>query len=250
MVSLVIILFAALALPLVLVGLHFGLWRVARQPPPLLRREHAVSRPGRVLAGVLGVAACYLVCALAAFAALRTAPTEATLTLDVLPGGPAAEAGARSGDIARGIDGRKVGRFEEFVDGVRKGGPTVALDLERDGQPIRVVVTKSPDGKVGVASRFTMAPAGRAAARALALPAVYIAQMASAFGEMITGSSQKTLQGPVGIARAAGRRDAGTALQLLALLLAFHLPKVALVYILALALDGYARRRYLRARAA
>jgi regulator of sigma E protease len=239
------VLLATLLLPLLLVGLHLVLWRYARQPAPLLRREQPVSRPGRLLTGALGIGACYLSCALVAFAALRTTPTETTLTLDVRPGSPAAEAGVRSGDIARGIDGRKIGRFEEFVDGVRKGGNTVTLDLEREGKPIRVVVTKSPDGKVGVASRHTLAPAGQSAARALALPAQYIAQMASASAGMIAGSDEKTLAGPVGIARSMARHG-GDMLQTLALLLSFHLPKVALVYVLVLALDGYARRRYLR----
>jgi hypothetical protein len=243
------VLLAPLLLPLLLAGLHFLLWRFARQPAPLLRREQPVSRPGRLLTGALGIGACYLLCALVAFAALRTTPRETTLTLDVLPGGPAAEAGVRSGDIARGIDGRRISRFDEFVDGVRKGGSTVALDLERDGKPTRVVVTKSPEGKVGVTSRLTTAPAGRAAAQALALPAQYIAHMASTTAEKITGSNEASLAGPVGIARSMARHDDG-ALRVLALLLSRDLPKVALVYILVLGLDGYARRRYLRARAA
>src|SRR5687767_936638 len=133
--SLVILWTAPLSLPLVLVGLHLALWRFARQPPPLMRREEPVSGWARVLAGVVGIAGCYLVCALAAFFALRPSPTERTLTLDVLPGSPAAEAGVRSGDVAQAIDGRKVGRFEEFVEGVRNGGSTVDLQLERDGKP-------------------------------------------------------------------------------------------------------------------
>jgi regulator of sigma E protease len=247
-VGVVTMLIAPLVLPLVLAGLHLGLWRFARQPPPLLRREQPVSRPGRVLTGVLGVAACYLFCALVAFAGLRTTPTETTPTLDVLPGSPAAEAGVRSGDVARGIDGRKIGRFEEFVEGVRKGGSTVELDLERDGKPMRVVVTKSPDGKLGVASRFKLASAGQAARKALGMPAHYVVAAARAVLDKVRGSAVE-LSGPVGIARHMARAP-DAILPVLAALLCFQLPKVALVYILVLALDGYARRRYLRAGAA
>ena len=79
------VLVVPLALPLLLAGWHLALWRFADQPPPLFQRERSVSTRGRLLGGLLGAVACYLLCAAAAFAASRTVPSQPSLTLNPIP---------------------------------------------------------------------------------------------------------------------------------------------------------------------
>ena len=64
----------------------------------------------------------------------------------VSPGGPAAEAGVRQGDVIVAIDGKSVGAGRDVVaamDGVEPG-EKVALELRRDGKPVKVNVVSRP----------------------------------------------------------------------------------------------------------
>lgn len=60
----------------------------------------------------------------------------------VSPGGPAAETGVRAGDVIVAVDGDKVGTGREVVRAMREvePGQKVALDLRRDGRPLRIEV--------------------------------------------------------------------------------------------------------------
>ena len=146
--------------------------------------------------------------------------------------------------MARGIDGRKIETFAQLTEGVRRGGETVEFELVRDGKPVRVVVAKDPTGKVGISSRLTVSSVSKAAGNALAMPAQVVMGAAGALIDMVAGSEQRELQGPVGVAR--DMASASSFLPLLPLMLSYQLPKVALAYFLVLALDTLARRRYLR----
>lgn len=60
----------------------------------------------------------------------------------VSPGGPAAEAGVKAGDVIVAIEGKKVATGRELVkvmEGVEPG-QKVALDLRRDGKPVKATV--------------------------------------------------------------------------------------------------------------
>lgn len=60
----------------------------------------------------------------------------------VSPGGPAAEAGVKAGDVIVAIEGSKVATGRELVrvmEGVEPG-QKVALELRRDGKPVKVTV--------------------------------------------------------------------------------------------------------------
>lgn len=55
--------------------------------------------------------------------------------------GAAAAAGVRAGDVMRAVDGVAVGGTQHFIDLIApRGGETVRLMLERDGQPLEVAV--------------------------------------------------------------------------------------------------------------
>ena len=64
----------------------------------------------------------------------------------VSPGGPAAEAGVQRGDVIVGIDGKSVGTGRDIVAAMEnvEPGQKVALDLRRDGKPVKVVVAARP----------------------------------------------------------------------------------------------------------
>src|SRR5262249_16064218 len=61
---------------------------------------------------------------------------------DAAPGLPAARAGLRESDLIRAVDGREIHWWGEFTEKVRgSGGKPVALDVERKGQLVHLVVT-------------------------------------------------------------------------------------------------------------
>ncbi len=64
------------------------------------------------------------------------------------PGGPAAEAGVRAGDVIVAIDGKKVTAGREIVERMREveAGSKVALDILRDGKKVAAtVVARAPE---------------------------------------------------------------------------------------------------------
>jgi S1-C subfamily serine protease len=69
--------------------------------------------------------------------------TDGVRVLSVSPGGPAADAGVLAGDLVVAMDGKRVGSGRELVDSMRevKPGQKVALELRRDGKPVKLSVT-------------------------------------------------------------------------------------------------------------
>jgi regulator of sigma E protease len=73
--------------------------------------------------------------------ALGFAPIRAVLE-DVAPGMPAARAGLKESDLIRAVDGQPIEWWGQFTERVRgSGGKALALDVERKGQPLHLVVT-------------------------------------------------------------------------------------------------------------
>jgi len=64
----------------------------------------------------------------------------------VSPGGPAADAGVRTGDLIVAIDAKPVGTGRDLVSAMKdvEPGQKVALDLRRDGKPVTVKVEARP----------------------------------------------------------------------------------------------------------
>ena len=62
---------------------------------------------------------------------------------EVLPGGPAADAGLQSGDVITAVDGTQVSSVDELIIAIRehKVGDTVTLTYYRSGQKSTAKVT-------------------------------------------------------------------------------------------------------------
>jgi regulator of sigma E protease len=75
---------------------------------------------------------------------LGFAPVKPLLE-DVAPGMPAARAGLKENDLILSVDGTKIQWWGEFTERIRgSNGKPVALDVERKGQIVHVVVTPTP----------------------------------------------------------------------------------------------------------
>jgi regulator of sigma E protease len=138
---------------------------------------------------------------------------------DVAPGLPAQRAGLKENDLISAVDGQKIQWWGEFTERVRgSNGKPVALDVDRKGQLLHLVVTPQAATnergetiyQIGVqvhedtAYKRVAFPEG---ARYAALVTVEkIKETAGIVGKLFSGRvSLKQLQGPVGISRAAGQ---------------------------------------------
>jgi serine protease Do len=108
---------------------------------------------GRVKRGDIGIRTQTVTPELAA--GLGLARASGAIVSDVTPGGTAARAGLRPGDIVAAVDGRPMenGRQVQVALYRRLAGDVVALDLVRDGQPVRasVMALERRDGLFGLA---------------------------------------------------------------------------------------------------
>jgi regulator of sigma E protease len=138
---------------------------------------------------------------------------------DVAPGYPAQRAGLKENDLISAVDGQKIQWWGEFTERIRaSNGKPVALDVDRNGQPLHLVVTPQSATndrgdtvyQIGVqvhddtAYKRVSFPEG---ARYAGLVTVEkIKETAGIVGKLFSGRvSLKQLQGPVGISRAAGQ---------------------------------------------
>jgi regulator of sigma E protease len=138
---------------------------------------------------------------------------------DVAPGYPAQRAGLKENDLIAAVDGQKIEWWGEFTERIRgSNGKPVALDVDRKGQQLHLVVTpqsaQNERGEtvyqIGVqvhddtAYKRVALPEG---ARYASLVTVEkIKETAGIVGKLFSGRvSLKQLQGPVGISRAAGQ---------------------------------------------
>jgi regulator of sigma E protease len=138
---------------------------------------------------------------------------------DVAPGYPAQRAGLKETDLIAAVDGQKIQWWGEFTERIRaSNGKPVALDVERKGQSLHLVVTPQSATnergetvyQIGVqvhddtAYKRVAFPEG---ARYASLVTVQkIKETTGIVGALFSGRvSLKQLQGPVGISRAAGQ---------------------------------------------
>src|SRR5713101_5986918 len=185
---------------------------------------------------------------------------------DVAPGLPAQRAGLKENDLIAGVDGQKIQWWGEFTERVRgSNGKPVALEVDRQGQTLHMVVTPQAATnergetiyQIGVqvhedtAYKRVAFPEG---ARYAALVTVEkIKETAGIVGKLFSGRvSLKQLQGPVGISRAAGQaaRKGPLAIISLMVLISVNLGILNLLpipildggHILLLAIEGGMRR--------
>ncbi|MCU1242810.1 MAG: Zinc metalloprotease [Candidatus Acidoferrum typicum] len=138
---------------------------------------------------------------------------------DVAPGYPAQRAGLKENDLIAAVDGQKIQWWGEFTERIRaSNGKPVALDVDRKGQPLHLVVTPQSATnergetvyQIGVqvhddtAYKRVAFPEG--ARYASQVTVQKIKETAGIVGALFSGRvSLKQLQGPVGISRAAGQ---------------------------------------------
>lgn len=143
----------------------------------------------------------------------------------VIPGGAAARAGLRPGDLAVAIDGKPVTDGIDFIEAVRGAASrTLLLDVLRGGQPLRLPITPERDPATGAGIVKLMVAQAPEMVTVQAGPLEAVAKGASRawdgsvttlkmIGKMLTGEvSLKNVSGPITIAGAAGQAaDAGFA---------------------------------------
>lgn len=78
----------------------------------------------------------------------------------ISPGGAAAEAGVQAGDVIVAIDAKPVATGRDLVAAMKDVAPgqKVALDLRRDGKPVKVTVVARPIDRVFMAGPGMMVP--------------------------------------------------------------------------------------------
>jgi regulator of sigma E protease len=145
-------------------------------------------------------------------------PFPRAIVGDVVPGGPAAEAGVLPGDRIEAVDGVAIDRFGELAMAVRdKGGRTVALDIDRDGAPVslsvrpRLEMAEAADGRdvrvwrLGIGAESGPYGIVAAATTAVTETVDVMVMTVSAIGEMITGDrGTAEIGGPIRIAQISG----------------------------------------------
>jgi regulator of sigma E protease len=138
---------------------------------------------------------------------------------DVAPGYPAQRAGLKENDVVTAVDGQKIQWWGQFTERVRgSNGKPVALDVERKGQPLHLVVTPQAATnergetiyQIGVQvhedTAYKRVAFSEGAKYAGQVTVEKIRETASIVGRLFSGRvSLKQLQGPVGITRAAGQ---------------------------------------------
>jgi regulator of sigma E protease len=138
---------------------------------------------------------------------------------DVQPGMPARRAGLKEGDVIRAVDGQPIDWWGQFTERVRgSGGKSLALDVDRKGQPVHLTVTPQPaQGEHGeTIYQIGVQVAEETAYRRVAFlegtqfACVWtferIEDTIAVVGRLLSGRvSVKQLQSVVGISRAAGQ---------------------------------------------
>ena len=138
---------------------------------------------------------------------------------DVAPGLPAQRAGLKENDLIAAVDGQKIQWWGEFTERVRgSNGKPVALDVNRNGQALHLVVTPQAATndrgetiyQIGVQvhedTAYKRVAFGEGAQYAGLVTVEKIKETAGIVGKLFSGRvSLKQLQGPVGISRAAGQ---------------------------------------------
>jgi regulator of sigma E protease len=151
---------------------------------------------------------------------------------DLAPGYPAQRAGLKENDLVTAVDGKKIQWWGEFTERVRgSNGKPVALDVERKGQQLHLVVTPqaATNERGETVYQIGVLPHDETAYKRVALPegARYatlvtvekIKETAGIVGKLFSGRvSLKQLQGPVGITRAAGQAAKKGSLALISLM--------------------------------
>lgn len=145
------------------------------------------------------------------FAGVSTPNPEPVLGT-ILADKPAAEAGLREGDRVISLDGKAIGSWSAFVDGVKDNtGAPVTVVVERGNQTLTMVMTPAYDNSakkamVGVMRSVQTRYPGIVESAQLAVQKTVgiIVMMLSALYKILLELSGAELAGPLGVAQMAG----------------------------------------------
>jgi regulator of sigma E protease len=151
----------------------------------------------------------------------------ATLSVsEVQPGSPADLSGLRAGDRIVGVDGQRVGEFDEVYDAVQRSeGKPVTLVVDRDGrtQEIHVTPTHYLDQNWAVGYRpgvrWERYSPGEAVSLAFGRTWEVTRAIGNGFARLVTQEGRRDISSPVGITRVSSQAveaDFRVYLQLLA----------------------------------
>jgi membrane-associated protease RseP (regulator of RpoE activity) len=147
-----------------------------------------------------GIALAYGFAAALCVAGNLSSGTKPSTRVDVMPGRPAEAAGIQRGDRIVTIGGREIKTWDELASTVaRSPDRPVDVVLDRSGQPLRVTVTPSPEGKIGVTSIGDKMSAGEALAAGVVVPAQVLAEQVAYFKPTRTQAAD--VLGPVGVVK-------------------------------------------------
>jgi regulator of sigma E protease len=128
----------------------------------------------------------------------------------LVEGDPAVKAGVKEDDGILGIDGIPVRAFEDIPPILKKAnGGAVHMHLYRGGATVDLAVTPKEDGHIGIGPKVVFKKLGPIGASQEAFRATIhlSAQTVTLLSDLIRGrvAAKAALQGPVGIAQAAGQ---------------------------------------------
>lgn len=129
---------------------------------------------------------------------------------ELAPGQPAEKAGLRKGDLITSANGKPVQFYHEFVEVVKPlKGKSLALGITRNGQPLTLKLTTTPDGTIGFykESLLKLTKQDYTFGEALSVGTKRAFQVVydniKGFGKIFRGevSASNALSGPIGIAQ-------------------------------------------------
>jgi C-terminal processing protease CtpA/Prc len=113
----------------------------------------------------------------------------------VSPGGAAAEAGVQAGDVIVAIDAKPVATGRDLVTAMKgvEPGQKVALDLRREGKPVKVTVAARPMNQVFIAKSLMGDPEFGTVHAIPAMPPMHAVGMARGHHWLLEGWSDAEL---------------------------------------------------------
>ncbi len=137
-------------------------------------------------------------------------PIEPFKVAELVPGQPATKAGLKAGDVITSINGKAIRFYHEFTEMVKplKNKP-VTLGISRNGQPVTLTMTTTPEGTIGFYPEFLLPLTkqeytfGEALNVGTKKAFQVVFDNIKGFGKIFRGevSASKALSGPIGIAQ-------------------------------------------------
>lgn len=131
--------------------------------------------------------------------------------VNVLPGRVAAEAGLQNGDRVVTIAGQKMETWEAIAAAIKAhAGQPTEITVARGEAEVRISVTPSPEGKIGIAAAPIAVdiPVMEAIGSGIAAPVSFVVEIARNVGNAFSARPPEPVSGPVGIAREVATQSA------------------------------------------